>query len=439
MEGHDDEQIDSWLPVYFLFRTDKSLENFYDTTTARIKYLNSDERKRYEVNIKDGIFTLGGKPLNTMGAESLFAIIDPKMERSERIKTKPVITDTWIYVMDPNGSIYAADWVEEYKKGGYYDALRYFGPAPKEIIGFNHSSLVAGEPVAAAGEMKVNNGRLEIISNKSGHYVPKPVHIYNFMCELRQRDPKFSFKKIKLELISSGRRFEEGIFYSAEEFFNARGDLSKCKVLSKDKVKEEVEEEHELTAGGEIEPGITRVPCLAQDRNTCGQRAAFNALKLKAHPEDPNEAGKAMNDDGALRAIGPMNIDVYDDYVRDRLDNNNGDDIALISSLQRVRDFVNQAGEYPYDQGEQDLSDWAHKRRLDVVTIVTNTKAVGEELKAKSKAKKAAYGHYIAIQLVRKNKGAPNEKVIAYYADSLADGQDRRNLIKKLMEALTPN
>jgi hypothetical protein len=171
-----------------------------------------------------------------------------------RIETKPIVSNTWIFVMDPNGSIYVADYVTEYRNGGYYDALRYFGPAPQEIVGFNHSSLVGGEPVASAGEIQVNKGRIELISNKSGHYVPKPVHIYNFMCELRERDPKLNFKNIKLELISSGKRYKEGIFYSAEEFYKAGGDLSKCKKLKKDKAKdEEVEEEHELTDGGLVE------------------------------------------------------------------------------------------------------------------------------------------------------------------------------------------
>ncbi len=420
MVGHHGEQFRAWLPIMLLNRTMN--DPFYDTTRAKIKYLNSNERKKYEVNIKDGILTHGGKPMDTMGAESLYADVRPEWERSKRIETKPVVTNAWIFAMDPNGSIYAADWVTEYQNGGYYDALRYYGPAPKEIVGFNHSSLVGGEPIAAAGEIVVKKGKLELISNKSGHYEPKPVHIYNFMCELRERDPKFSFKNIKLELISSGNRFQTGIFYSAEEFFNKQGDLTKCKELKKDKAKEE--------------PDITRVPCLTQERNTCGQRAAFNALKLKANPNNPNVAKRAMNDDAGLHAIGPMNIDVYDDYVRDRLDNNNGDDIALISSLQRVRDFVNQPGAYPYDQGEQDLNDWAHKRRLDVVTLVINTRAVEGE--ADPSLPKAKYGHYIAIQLVRKNKGAANEKVVAYYADSLAAGQSRDNLIKELLKALTP-
>ncbi|WP_119726298.1 hypothetical protein [Thermomonospora amylolytica] len=39
---------------------------------------------------------------------------------------------------------------------------------------FHHSSFLAGGPVAAAGELRVVNGRLGLISDRSGHYQPPP-------------------------------------------------------------------------------------------------------------------------------------------------------------------------------------------------------------------------------------------------------------------------
>lgn len=39
---------------------------------------------------------------------------------------------------------------------------------------FQHSSLLAGAPVAGAGELRVINGVLELISNRSHHYMPPP-------------------------------------------------------------------------------------------------------------------------------------------------------------------------------------------------------------------------------------------------------------------------
>ena len=41
----------------------------------------------------------------------------------------------------------------------------------------HHSSLLAGKAVAAAGELKVSEGRLTMLSNKSGHYMPSLVHL----------------------------------------------------------------------------------------------------------------------------------------------------------------------------------------------------------------------------------------------------------------------
>ena len=41
----------------------------------------------------------------------------------------------------------------------------------------HHSSLLAGAPVIAAGELVLSKGRLQSISNASGHYKPSPQSI----------------------------------------------------------------------------------------------------------------------------------------------------------------------------------------------------------------------------------------------------------------------
>jgi hypothetical protein len=57
-----------------------------------------------------------------------------------------------IFVVNAQGEIYASTYQEK----GY----------------FHHSSLANGQPVAAAGELVVENGKLISISNQSGHYKP---------------------------------------------------------------------------------------------------------------------------------------------------------------------------------------------------------------------------------------------------------------------------
>lgn len=59
-----------------------------------------------------------------------------------------------IFVMDADGNIYAS-------------LIHRAGS-------FHHSSFLAGAPVAGAGEIVVDNGRLVMINNASGHYLPDP-------------------------------------------------------------------------------------------------------------------------------------------------------------------------------------------------------------------------------------------------------------------------
>lgn len=54
----------------------------------------------------------------------------------------------------------------------------------------HHSSLLAGGAVSGAGELKVTNGRLAWISNKSGHYCPDVFHLLQTLHSLyMQRVP----------------------------------------------------------------------------------------------------------------------------------------------------------------------------------------------------------------------------------------------------------
>lgn len=46
---------------------------------------------------------------------------------------------------------------------------------------FHHSSLVGGGEVSMAGELKVSGGKIEIMSNKSGHYLPTEEMLVQFL------------------------------------------------------------------------------------------------------------------------------------------------------------------------------------------------------------------------------------------------------------------
>jgi hypothetical protein len=71
-----------------------------------------------------------------------------------------------IYVMDAGGRLFAA----QHKVGL-----------------FHHSSFLAGGNVSGAGEIKVVNGTLEGITNKSGHYTPTTSEMLQVFAELTHR------------------------------------------------------------------------------------------------------------------------------------------------------------------------------------------------------------------------------------------------------------
>lgn len=94
-----------------------------------VQYLHSAaERQAYRLTVSDGLLYNDGK---------LFDTSPPKSA---------------IFVMSPTGEIYAS----RTPKVGF----------------FHHSSFLAGGPVAAAGELRVSKGVLEMVNNFSGHYRP---------------------------------------------------------------------------------------------------------------------------------------------------------------------------------------------------------------------------------------------------------------------------
>jgi hypothetical protein len=102
-----------------------------------VKYLTDSERAAYRLQFKGGkIYDAQGKLFDTTNASSLHMGGGGKA----------------IFIMDENGVFYAS---KTHAEGA-----------------FHHSSLAAGGPVAAAGELEVTNGVLEGITDRSGHYRP---------------------------------------------------------------------------------------------------------------------------------------------------------------------------------------------------------------------------------------------------------------------------
>lgn len=154
----------------------------------RTRYIEKEEeRKNYQLGVGEGGKIMGadGKPLDTGAAKGGFA----------------GSAGGHIFVMNPQGQMYSANMGEEQAKGGLRgenatvkydkDQKQYVPKDPNaesaSAQAFHHSSFLAGQKVASAGELKVNEGTLSMISNASGHYKPKSEHVMQTLNELEEQ------------------------------------------------------------------------------------------------------------------------------------------------------------------------------------------------------------------------------------------------------------
>lgn len=105
----------------------------------RVEYLDEAAREEFRLVVHEGkLYTSDGQLFDTSRGTSVWSGEDRRA----------------IFVMDPYGNIYASN--------------------RHEVGQFHHSSFLAGGSVAGAGEIKVINGELKFISDRSGHHQPSP-------------------------------------------------------------------------------------------------------------------------------------------------------------------------------------------------------------------------------------------------------------------------
>ncbi|MDO9181743.1 MAG: hypothetical protein Q7U04_05015 [Bacteriovorax sp.] len=93
------------------------------------------------------------------------------------ISGKPLNVEKGIYVMDATGEIFIQ---------------------PESIVGkIHHSSILAGKPVAAAGEITVEKGIIKYIDRNSGHYRPSAEKYKQVLDELESQGVVLSKDAIK--------------------------------------------------------------------------------------------------------------------------------------------------------------------------------------------------------------------------------------------------
>ncbi len=115
-----------------------------------VQYLDETAREAFRIFVREGmLYDARGNLFDTTAGVSAFG---------------PASHGRAIFVMDEHGNLYASTYHE-------------FGR-------FHHSSFLAGGEVAAAGELLVRDGKVELITDHSGHYQPGRARTQQLLDEL---------------------------------------------------------------------------------------------------------------------------------------------------------------------------------------------------------------------------------------------------------------
>lgn len=129
------------------------LTEYHGEERRGVRYLSPKERALHKVQVRDGkLWSAQGELLNAAvkrpSSLPKHAPVPPPLPAQAKALGYA------IYVIDQAGRLYVSFESEKDK--------------------VHHSSLLAGAPVACAGELLVFQGELLLINNQSGHYRPPP-------------------------------------------------------------------------------------------------------------------------------------------------------------------------------------------------------------------------------------------------------------------------
>ena len=174
---------------------DKDIADFHADAKTSVEYLKTEE-SRTDYEIQGGSTLTQGNPAIAFDTSQMAA--------------SPFGKGHGIYVMSPSGQIYAHS---------------------HKVAKFHHSSFLEGLPTAAAGTMKVTQGKLDAISCKTGHYLAGKEQLYQVLMELKERGVSLS----GVEAFNHAAKKYDGEEADAEGFLKA----------NKDDVEEQISEKKE--------------------------------------------------------------------------------------------------------------------------------------------------------------------------------------------------
>ena len=154
-------------------------ETQYDMSSRVVKYLSEEERTAAQVSFAGGVLKRDAnwKPTTKAGAK------EKDKSGGEPGGAIPVNTDKSVtHFTGPGWEIFVASGEGEMFMTSHKVGMMH------------HSSLLGGRPVLVAGEIKAVGGRIQEMSNKSGHYLPSPEQFAQFLHFLHKDGIPLDFK-----------------------------------------------------------------------------------------------------------------------------------------------------------------------------------------------------------------------------------------------------
>jgi hypothetical protein len=146
---HTTERYPNTKPMLDKYRNEHLPGGHFPTAVRR---LSPEELEQHRVFFdSNGVLrsARNGEPFDTSSAQTVFSG-----------------NGQAIFVMDRNGNLYASNY--------------------QKVGDFHHSTLGNGNPVAAAGELVVKDGRVQYATARSGHYQPDVGHMANLDAEFKR-------------------------------------------------------------------------------------------------------------------------------------------------------------------------------------------------------------------------------------------------------------
>lgn len=150
--------------------------------------------------LEDKVVCLSENKSEIAHVASVAYVTDPKNAPAHAKLRMVLLTGQRIMMTDlsqPQNTVVpcsTADYMSAKGKGGLGTAAYVWTLNDELLIGqhqqssFHHSSFKAGGEVKCAGMIRIDNHRIQLVTNNSGHYRPSAVHLRNFISFLQRHN-----------------------------------------------------------------------------------------------------------------------------------------------------------------------------------------------------------------------------------------------------------